>query len=287
MSTRKKSSSTSPARDNQSSRTLSLKVEASGRKHQHVDADVFLTTAEKWLHALKAFAVEQGEHVMWELVDLRRSSALIEVQPVKLKNHKPVGALVKNWEEGLRKIERTGRAPSKFSTSSLSALADFVVSVPPDAIVSIGNSVSTERLQVTALTQRRVGEAARDLPLQMPLEYSSQGSVRGRLAVLDSWNPDERSFRLQLPLAPNKPVKCVYRDASLVTELGEGFEGVVEITGQLRYKPDQPWPYFADVDRIRVLPRTTKSHLRDLVGLIHLPEGHDSVSYIRSVRDAD
>jgi hypothetical protein len=266
---------------------LSLKVEAADRNHPHVDADEFLTTARKWLQALKAFADEQGQHVKWEIVDLRQSSALIEVQPVKLKSRKPVAALVKKWDEGLRKIEKTGRPPAKFTAVSLAALADFVLSVPQDSIVSVGNGVASQRIQVTALTQRRVEEAASRLPIAQALEYVSQGSVRGRLAVLDSWNPEERSFRLQLPLAPNKPVKCIYRDASLVAELGEGFEGMVEITGQLRYKADQPWPYAAEVDRIRVLPRTPEVSLRDLVGLVHLPEGQDSVSYIRSVRDAE
>src|SRR5438445_2288622 len=57
-----------------------------------------------------------------------------------------------------------------------------------------------------------------------------------------------------------------YRDPALVTSLGEGFEGTVEITGLLSYKPDQPWPYAADVDRIRVLPRS----LEDLSKLLNL-----------------
>ena len=43
---------------------------------------------------------------------------------------------------------------------------------------------------------------------------------------------------------------------------GGGFEGTVEITGLLSYKPDQPWPFAADVDRIRVLPRKPEVSLR-------------------------
>jgi hypothetical protein len=74
-----------------------------------------LSTAKKWLQALKVFADEQGEHVKWEIVDLRKSSALIEVRPVKLKSHKPAAKLVKKWEEGLRKIEKTVRPPATFT----------------------------------------------------------------------------------------------------------------------------------------------------------------------------
>jgi hypothetical protein len=267
--------------------TLSLKIETTGKRNRNVDVDDFLATAEKWLHALKAFANEQGEQVRWEIVGLRKSSALIQVQPVKIRTGKPAAILVKRWDEGIRRIEKTGRPSAKFTPVSLAALKEFVFSVPQNTLVSVGNGFATKHLHVTALTQRRVEEAAQRLPLEQPREYVSHGSVRGRLAVLDSWNPEERSFRLQLPLAPNKPVKCTYRNGALVAELGEGFEGMVEITGQLRYRPDQPWPNTADVDSIRVLPRSPEVSLRDLVGLVRLPEGQDSVSYIRSVRDAD
>ena len=49
---------------------------------------------------------------------------------------------------------------------------------------------------------------------------------------------------------------------------GGGFEGTVEITGLLSYKPDQPWPFAADVDRIRVLPRKPEVSLRS-TGRLH------------------
>jgi hypothetical protein len=267
--------------------SLSLKLETTDKNNPNVDVDDFLTTAEKWLRALKTFAKEQGQNVTWEIVDLKKASALIQVQPVKVKTGKPAPALVRKWEEGLIKIEQTGRPASKFTPEALSALREFVFSVPARTKVSIGNGLPAERHPITATTQRRVEQAASQFPAQSTGEYVSQGSVRGRLAVLDSWDPDERSFRLQLPLAPNKPVKCTYRDASLSTELGEGFDGMVEITGQLRYKPGQPWPYTADVEHIRVLPRTPKVNLRDLVGLLTLPKDQDSTAYVRGLRDAE
>jgi hypothetical protein len=265
---------------------LSLKVESLDRSHPRVDADEFLSTAEKWLRALKAFAVEQGQQVKWEIVDLRKSSAFIEVQAVKVKNHKPATALIRKWDEGLRKIEKTGRPPAKFTPASISALKEFVSSVPKDAVVSLGNGSAHGRLQITALTQRRVEEAAQRLPQEPKREYVTQGSVRGRLAILDSWKPEQRFFSLQLPLAPNKPVKCTYRDQTLVAALGDSFEGTVEITGTLHYHADQPWPHTAEVENIRPL-HPPNVGLKDLVGLIELPTGQDSVSYIRSVRDAE
>jgi hypothetical protein len=264
-----------------------LKLETTDKNKPNVDADDFVSTAEKWLRALKTFAKEQGQHVKWEIVDLRKSSAFMQVQPVKVETGKPAPTLVRKWEEGLRKIEQTGKPAPSFTPDALFSLRDFVFSVPKDTLVSIGNGSAHERHPITALTQHRVEQAATYFPPELKSEYISQGSIRGRLAVLDSWNPEDRSFRLQLPLAPSRPIKCTYHDKSLSAELGEGFDGMVEITGQLRYKPGQPWPYAADVEHIRVLPRTPKIGLKDLVGLVRLPHDQDSVSYVRGLRDAE
>lgn len=59
--------------------SLSLKLETTDKKRRNVDADDFFCAAEKWLRALKAFAKERGEHVTWEIVDLQKSSALVQV----------------------------------------------------------------------------------------------------------------------------------------------------------------------------------------------------------------
>jgi len=267
--------------------SVSLKLETIDSNKPNVDAEDFFLAAEKWLRALKSFAKEQGEHVKWEIVDLRKSSALVEVQPVMVKTGKPARALVQKWEQGLRKIERTGKPAPKFTPESLSALQDFVFSLPTNAVASIGNGLATERHKITATTQRRIEQAAAAFPVEPKKEYVAQGTLRGLLAVLDSWNPDERSFRLKLPMAPAKPVKCTYRDISLTSELGESFEGMVEVTGKLRYKPEQPWPFAADVERVTPLPRKPRISLKDLVGLLKLPDGLDSVSYVRSLRDAE
>jgi hypothetical protein len=265
--------------------SLSLKVESTDEKHPHVDADDFLTTAEKWLRALKTFASEQGKAVKWEIIDLRHSSAFIEVQPVTVKTHKPAPVLVRQWEQGIRKIEKTGRPAPGFKPQSLVALKEFVSSLPKDAVVKVGNHAG-DPLKLTALTQRRVEEAAQRMPVPQKTEYSTRGSVRGRLAVLDSWKPEERSFTLQLPLAPNQPVKCTYLDPQLVEKLGGSFEGTVEITGKLHYKPDRPWPSAVEVSGIRPLNKVPVS-LKSLAGLVTLPPGIDSVSYVRSVRDVE
>ncbi len=267
--------------------SLSLKLETTNINKPNVNADDFFFAAEKWLRALKIFAKEQGEHVKWEIVDLRKSSALIEVQPVTIKTGKPAPTLVRKWEQGLKKIEETGKPTTKFTPESLSALHDFVFSVPRNIIASVGNGGGKERHKITATTQRRIEQAVATFPPEPKKGYVAQGSLRGLLAVLDSWNPYERSFGLKLPIAPTKAVKCTYHDTSLTAELGESFEGMVEITGKLRYKPEHPWPFAADVERITALPRKPKVSLKDLVGLIKLPEGQDSVSYVRSLRDAE
>src|SRR5580704_14961676 len=79
---------------------LSLKLETADKNNPNVDVEDFLSTAERWLRALKIFAREQGAHVKWEIVDLKKSSALVEVQPVNVESGKPARALVKRWQQG-------------------------------------------------------------------------------------------------------------------------------------------------------------------------------------------
>src|SRR5438309_2227713 len=130
MPDRKKARRIPLGKSSQSTPALSLKIETTGSTNRNVNVDDFLKTAEKWLSALKAFALEQGEVVKWEIVDLKKSSAFIQVQPIKLRTRRPAAKLVKRWDAGLREIETTGRPPAKFTPVSLAALEEFVFSVP-------------------------------------------------------------------------------------------------------------------------------------------------------------
>lgn len=267
--------------------SLSLHVEPAETKQQNVDAEQFFGLAEKWLKALKAFASDTGLHVRWEIVELKKASAFVQVRPVEAQTLKPLPALVREWDKGVRSVQKSGRPPEMFKSASLQSLQDFVKAVPPDNVVSLGSGAKKKPLFVTAETQRRVEQAVVMASSQIPLQYSVRGTIRGRLAVLNSWNPDERSFRLQIPLSPGKPVNCTYHNEQLVSELGAGFEGVVEVEGLFHYRREEVWPNRAEVSGIRVLSRERLCSLQDLIGLIRLPVGEDSVSYVRSLRDAE
>lgn len=282
----KSSEPDAPKRKPRNSPSLSLHVEPAETKQRNVDAEQFFGLAEKWLKALKAFASDTGLHVRWEIVELKKASAFVQVRPVEAQTLKPLPALVREWDKGVRSVQKSGRPPEGFKSASLQSLQDFVKAVPLDNVVSLGSGAK-KPLFVTAETQRRVEQAAVMASSQIPLQYSVRGTVRGRLAVLNSWNPEERSFRLQIPLSPGKPVNCTYRDEQLVSELGSGFEGVVEVDGLFHYRREEVWPNRAEVSGIRVLARERLSSLQDLVGLIRLPAGQDSVSYVRSLRDAE
>lgn len=266
---------------------LSLVVKPADRPTDNVNAEQFFSVAERWLESLRVFARELGQHVAWEIVALEKSSAFVQVGPVDVNSRRPLPTLVREWDAGLREVKRTGRRPEGFTTLALKALDEFVHCVPSDAVVSVGSGARRRPLAITAEIQRRVEQAVAEAVSAVPREYSVRGTLRGRLAVLNSWNPEERSFRLQLPLAPSKPVACAYRDEALVTALGSGFEGTIEIDGLLHYRRDEVWPHSAQVDGIRVLSRQQAAPLRDLVGLLHLPDGQDSVAYVRGLRDAE
>jgi hypothetical protein len=268
---------------------LSLHVEPADDNRRNVDAEQFFTLAERWLKSLKAFASDSGQHVKWEIVELKKASAFVQVRPVDAESRRPLPSLVRGWDKGIREIQKRGLPPQGFTSSSLQTLQDFVKAVPTDSTVTLGDGTNRKKkpFLVNAEMQRRVEEAIAAASSDIPHEYSVRGKLRGRLAVLNSWNPEERSFRLQVTLAPGKPVNCTYRDEHLVNELGSGFEGVAEVDGLLHYRREEVWPHRAEVDAIRVLAQEQVTSLRDLVGLLRLPRGQDSVSYVRSLRDAE
>jgi hypothetical protein len=267
---------------------LSLHLEPADDKRLNVDAEQFFTLAERWLKSLKAFASDTGQHVKWEIVELKKASAFVQVRPVDAQSRQPLPSLACGWDKGLRELQKTGLPPQGFTQASLQTLQDFVRSVPTDSTVTLGDGTKKKKpFLVNAETQRRVEEAVAAASSTAPHEYSVRGKLRGRLAVLNSWNPEERSFRLQVTLAPGKPVNCTYRNEHLVNELGSGFEGVAEVDGLLHYRRAEVWPHRAEVDAIRVLAREQVTSLKDLVGILQLPRGQDSVSYVRSLRDAE
>ncbi len=268
--------------------SLSLHVQPADDIRRNVDAEQFFGLAERWLRSLKAFASDTGQHVKWEIVELKKASALVQVRPVDVESRRPLTTLVRQWDKGVRELHKNGRPPQGFATASLQALEDFVKAIPLDSTVSLGDGANRKKpFLVTVEMQRRVEQAIATVSSLVPNEYSVRATLRGRLAVLNSWNPDERFFRLQVTLAPGKPVICTYRDSHLVNALGTGFEGVVEVEGTLHYRRDDVWPHRAEVDDIRVLARENLMPLRDLIGILRLPEGQDSVSYVRSIRDAE
>jgi hypothetical protein len=277
-----------PKRPIRRSPGLSLHVEPGDTRARNVDAEQFFSLAERWLKSLKAFAADNGQRVTWEIVELKKASAYVQVRPVEPQTRKPIPTLMRRWDSGIRQLQKTGLPPQGFTANALEAFQEFVRAVPSDSKVTIGvGTGKLKPLQINAETQRRVEDAVASVSLMIPLEYSVRGKLRGRLAILNSWNPEERSFRLQLPLAQGKPVVCKYSNEGLVSELGSGFEGVTEVEGILHYRREEVWPYAADIDAIRVLSHEHVGSLSDLVGLLRLPEGTDSVSYVRSVRDAD
>jgi hypothetical protein len=263
--------------------SLTLIVKPPDDPEKPVDAQLFLETATKWLHALATFAVEQGRQVRWEIADLQRSSAVVEVLPVDVVTGVIASDLAENWESAIRSIEQQAAPPASITPKAIRAIGEFVNAVS-DLSVAIKTGGEPTPHQISPVTQKRFLDATAALP---PEEYALKGTVRGRLAVLNSWNPKERWFRLQLPLAPDKHVKCVYTDEMLIEELGETFEDLLEVTGTLHYHFDDPWPSHVEVDHVRPLPKQPAMSLDQLIGSLKLPRGLDSVTYVRSLRDAE
>lgn len=129
--------------------SLSLHVEAAADTNQrNVDAEQFFGLAEKWLKALRAFASDTGRHVRWEIVELKKASAFVQVRPVEAQTLRPLPALVRDWDKGVREVHKSGLPPQGFRLASLHALQEFVEAVPADSMVSLGNGAKKEEASI-------------------------------------------------------------------------------------------------------------------------------------------
>lgn len=262
---------------------LTLVVKPLDDPERPVEAEQFLQAATKWLKSLTSFASDSGLEVRWEIAELRRSSALLEVIPVDVRTGIIANSIAGEWKRVVREIEATGVSPKEFSPNTVRDLEHFTSAANTLAVaISAGDEIAAQPITVT--TQKRLKEAVSTLPSE---EYKQSGTIRGRLAVLNSWNPEERWFRLRIPLAPEKQVRCVYHDENLISDLGDTFEKLVDVTGMLHYRNDEIWPSLIEVASIRKFPKLSLDRFLSEMKPIPLPVGMDSVACIRSLRDAE
>jgi hypothetical protein len=262
---------------------LTLIVKPVDDPEHPVDAKQFLETASRWLASLTTFASESGLSIRWEIAELRRSSALLEVVPIDTITGIIAQSVARGWGGAMQEMESQGFAPAGISPNTVRAIEHFAASAN-DLAITISSGDEHFSKPVTPQTQKRLKEAVAALPSE---EYSQEGTIRGSLAVLNSWNSEDRWFRLRVPLAPDKQIRCVYDDEGLITALGSTFEKLVAVTGQLHYRKGELWPFRIDVGSIRSQEPMTLGKFLENMRPISLPVGMDSVSAIRSLRDAE
>lgn len=173
---------------------LTLVVKPADDPDRPVDAERFLETATKWLASLASFASDSGHNVRWEIAELKRSSALLEVVPVDVSTGLVAASIAISWSEAVREIERSGSAPAHFRPATIRDIEQFA-SVASDLTTTVRAGEDSAAWPISVMTQKRLKDAVAALPSD---EYVLEGTIRGRLAVLNSWNPKERWFRLRL-----------------------------------------------------------------------------------------
>src|SRR5665213_3813870 len=262
---------------------LTLVVKPVDDPERPVDAEQFLQAATKWLASLASFAADSGLQVRRELAELQRPSAVLEVIPIDLQTGLIADSVAKDWGTVVTEIESTGGSSRIMSPSAMRDLEQFTSAANHLTMtVSAGNEPQAR--PITVNTQKRVKEAVAALPSE---EYSQEGTIRGNLAVLNSWNPDERWFRLRIPLAPEKQIRCVYANDQMIGELGDTFEKTVNVSGTMHYRKGEVWPHRVDVKTIEKLTPLSLDEFLARMQPIPLPIGMDSVSAIRSLRDGE
>ena len=262
---------------------LTLIVKPIDDPEKPVDAEQFLKAASKWLTSLASFAADTGLTVRWDIAELKRSSAVLEVVPIDVNTGIIAASVAKDWGKLVEEIESTGISSKPLRSSTVKDLEQFTAFANNLAmVVSTGDEPAAK--PITANTQKRLKEAVAALPSD---EYCQEGSLKGNLAVLNSWNEDERWFRLRVPLAPDKQIRCVYATETLIGALADTFEKIVTVTGLMHYKKGEVWPHRIDVRAVHKEAPVSLNQFLASMRPIPLPPGMDSVGAIRSLRDAE
>ncbi|GAG85127.1 unnamed protein product [marine sediment metagenome] len=116
-------------------------------------------------------------------------------------------------------------------------------------------------------------------------EYISEGSVTG---YLDALNVHSKSFFYIYPSLGGSRITCAFEE-EVMGEIKKGIKRYVDVSGVLRYKQNELYPYEIEVKRVKVYPEESElPTLNDLRGMAPGIIGKiDSVTYIRKLRDVE
>lgn len=266
-----------------SSRTLTFTLQGSSKDEGLVSARDFTTFLDGVIGALQAIergVTRQRRSVLdYRITQLEIGSAIIAFEPI-----------AETESNGLRETVTTRFA------EGFAAVRDGIAdrsSLEPGALRGFSKMLAPLKRSVRQITAAidgveivvYAGGNGAGFQLQSPVEGASVGSYAGFLDALNVHRTEV--FYLYPPVGPNR-VACEFEDR-LIDEVRNSLRRYVTVHGLIEYTRASAFPVRIVVDRIEANPDPgAGTRISELWGIApNLTNGVDSVSFVRSIRDAE
>ena len=212
----------------------------------------------------------------YRIAGLRSGSATVEMEPVPTKESEDrTEEIVNAFTESLMAILENAQAPSYFDRT---LLEDFKALAKPlgKKVAKIDIRSGNRRLAITKQLEVNIDKIIGE-------DIKSEGSVSGQLDVV---NVHEKNIFFIFPVVGPSRIQCVFPD-DLLDEVRAAIKKYVTVSGTLRYKQNEIFPYQIDVKKIEIHPPEDElPTLASLRGIAPDMTGDvDSVEFVRRLRD--
>jgi len=215
--------------------------------------------------------------VYYRITDLSADSASMTLEAVPLDLQRDYTVEILETVEGaLNLIQERGESPEGFDQEILEAFKRLTAPLKRHVRkidVIRPTRTTTITMQLAVSIDRILGQ-----------DITARGSLSGRLDSVNVHNILQ--FHIYPVIGPTK-ILCIFPD-SLLPDVRKAIRNNVNVTGILRYKRRETFPYRIDVEEIEIYPPPQDlPTLQSIRGMAPNATGHlDSVAFIRRLRDA-
>ncbi|MCH7806156.1 MAG: hypothetical protein IH995_03320 [Proteobacteria bacterium] len=236
------------------SKRIRLTIKPAGGPDQNLNAGDFVNQLSSLYRAIKASATGQERFDLLVVGLSLDSPATVELEPVG----EAGVAIVENFVSRVDEYFHTGDAPKEFGRDVFTALSDF--SNP------IGKSISRSLLVFDGKEICFDAKTHNTIEKTFGPDEVTSGSVDGMLEMVNV-HKDKNTFRLYPVVGPNN-IACKFEKKDLENKISPALGKYVQVTGDLKYKWRDKFPFEVFVKEIEVLPNIEdQPKFADILGM--------------------
>ena len=258
---------------------LRLTIEGRPEDHGDIRINEFLEFLGNTLRCLRAVdkhvSGKENPTADYKIVGLSRgSAATVELEPIT-----PVGVeditvqILDVFTEGIESIQEHGEAPPHFDRQLM------------ESFKSLARPLSKRATRIEVRGRKKKIRITKALEVQVDKligeDIETSGSIGGQLDIVNVHG--KNAFFIYPAIGPR--IEC-YFDEEQLDEVKSGLKRFVDVSGTLRYKPSEIYPYRVDVSSVEIYPPEDElPSLQSLRGSAPGITGDmDSVEFVHKLR---